>query len=163
MSQTDQGTPLASRDDPMNEPSPEQPFREQLLAYLLLRASNAVSDGFVGTLKERGIPVREWRVLGSLCDVSSLTIGDLADAILCEQSSTTRLVDRLVAAGLVGKRAASGDRRKVHVYLTEKGREEAAHLVAHALDLERDVAETHGLDNTEALKTVLRSLIERIS
>lgn len=140
-----------------------QPFREQLLSYLLARASQAVSEGFLATLKGRGVSVREWRVLGSLWDVDCLTLGELAGAILCEQSSTTRLVDRLVAAGLVEKRAVSDDRRKVHVRLTEKGRVETAGLVDQALAVEEEVADTYGGDNARALRVELLALIERCS
>ncbi len=140
-----------------------QPFREQLLSYLLARASQAVSEGLFATLKRRGMSVREWRVLGSLWDADSLTLGELAEAILCEQSSTTRLVDRLVAAGLVEKRVASDDRRKVHVGLTEKGRAETAELVDQALAVEDEVADTYGGDNARALRAELLALIERFS
>ncbi len=140
-----------------------QPFREQLLSYLLARASQAVSESFFCTLKGRGMSVREWRVLGSLWDADSLILGELAEAILCEQSSTTRLVDRLVAAGLVAKRVASDDRRKVHVFLTEKGRAETAALVEEALAVEREVADAYGSDSAQALRDELLGLIERFS
>ena len=135
-------------------------FREGLLGYLLARASQAVSRGFSGVLKANGLNVRQWRVLGSLWDVESLTLGDLADAILCEQSSTTRLVDRLSEAGLVGKRADSDDRRKVHVYLTEEGRGKTAELIKQAMEVEQVVAEGYGIENAEALKTELHTLIK---
>ncbi len=151
-----------SNDLPSNDlPSDDLPFRERLLGYLLLRASYTVSAGFSEALKRHGLSVRQWRVLGSLWDAESLTLGELAEAILCEQSSTTRLVDRLIAAGLVEKRVAAQDRRKVHVRLTEKGRKESTELVDMALAVEREVADTYGHDNTEALRTELQALIER--
>ena len=153
----------ALQENPMTEQDQKQPFRDHLLSYLLLQASQAVSAQFSDTLKARAIPVRQWRVLGSLWDGNSMTLGELAEAILCEQSSTTRLVDRLVDAGLVAKRPDPDDRRKVHLHLTDKGREETERLVDLALDLERRVAAAYGIDGTEALKSSLRILIETAS
>jgi DNA-binding MarR family transcriptional regulator len=138
-------------------------FRGQLLGYLLARASQVVSAGFMETLADHGMSVREWRVLGTLWDAERMTLGDLADAVLCEQSSTTRLVERLVGAGLVGKRADAGDRRRVHVSLTEEGRAVTAELVEAALAVERDVAGAYGGADTEALKKELHALIDRFS
>jgi DNA-binding MarR family transcriptional regulator len=140
-----------------------KPFRDELLPYLLARASQALGEGFSGALKRRGLSVRQWRVLGSLWDVESLTLGELAEAILCEQSSTTRLVERLVAAGLVDKRVPRDDRRKVHVSLTAKGREVSAELVQLALSEERAVAADHGIARVAALKAELEALIERFA
>lgn len=140
-----------------------KPFRDELLTYLLARASQVVGEGFSGALKRRGLSVRQWRVLGSLWDAESLTLGELAEAILCEQSSTTRLVDRLVVAGLVDKRVPRDDRRKVHVSLTGKGRELGAELVQLALSEQRAVAADHGIERIAALKAELEALIERFA
>ena len=82
---------------------------------------------------------------------------------MCEQSTATRLVDRLVADGLVDKRPASDDRRKVQLVLTPKGRAETRQLVALSDELERDFAASYGEQNTEALKAELRDLIGRYS
>ena len=45
----------------------------------------------------------------------------LADALHCDNSNITGIVDRLEAAGLVERRAHEGDRRVKAVVLTEKG------------------------------------------
>jgi DNA-binding MarR family transcriptional regulator len=137
----------------------DQTLHDQLLPYLLARASHLVSAEFYDNLRRRGIPVRRWRLLGMLWDSDGLTIGALSAAILVEQSSTTRLVDRAVAEGLVRKRAMAGDKRKVVVSITDKGRAYIADLVAEAQRVNAALAEAWDPDKTEALKSALRELI----
>lgn len=138
-------------------------FREGLVSYLLARASFAVSGPFAEALKAHHITMRQWRILGTLWDSEGLRLGELAAAIMCEQSTTTRLVDRLVADGMVAKDPAADDRRKVQLKLTPKGRTETEQLVALSDQLERDFAESYGEDNAETLKAELQALIERYS
>jgi MarR family transcriptional regulator, organic hydroperoxide resistance regulator len=137
------------------------PFRKQLLAYLLAWASHVVNKDFMEVLKRRGITMRQWRILGTLWDEENLTVNELAAFIMCAQPTTTRLVERLVVAGLIGKRTGSDDRRKVYAYLTDQGRTMVSDLVTLAAAADREFAEAYGLDNAEALKVELRVLIDR--
>ena len=138
-------------------------FREGLVSYLLARASFAVSGPFAAGLKAHRITMRQWRILGTLWDSEGMPLGELAGAIMCEQSTTTRLVDRLVADGLVDKRPSADDRRKVQLVLTPKGRAETQELVALADEAERDFVASYGDGSTESLKAELKALIERYS
>jgi len=61
------------------------------------------------------------QALGALRD-SDLRMGDLAQYLGLAESSVTRLVDRLVAAGLVERRPRQHDRRSVVAGLTGPGR-----------------------------------------
>lgn len=48
-------------------------------------------------------------------------MSELADALLCDASNVTGIVDRLEARGLVERRSSSGDRRVKLLCLTEEG------------------------------------------
>ncbi len=50
-----------------------------------------------------------------------LTMTQLATALLFSKSGLTRLVDRMVEAGLVERLARPGDRRSLHIALAEAG------------------------------------------
>jgi DNA-binding MarR family transcriptional regulator len=54
-------------------------------------------------------------------DQQAMRPSDLADQIGLSRSATTRLVDRLEAAGLVERRSCSADRRGSFVALTAEG------------------------------------------
>ena len=51
-----------------------------------------------------------------------LSLKELGDLLIAEAGHPSRLVDRLVEAGLVERRTAGDDRRRIELMLTSKGR-----------------------------------------
>lgn len=85
-----------------------------------------------------GLPFTWYDVLHQLAEAPDqrLRMGELADAVLLSRSGLTRSVDRIEAAGLVTRQAIQGNRRSVHVVLTDAGRETLAGarpVVSHAV------------------------------
>lgn len=74
---------------------------------------------------EHGLPLGSYEVLLSLAetDGGSLRMGDLADRLLLSRSGLTRLIDRLVARGLVERHNCADDRRGTYACLTAAGGE----------------------------------------
>jgi DNA-binding MarR family transcriptional regulator len=52
-----------------------------------------------------------------------LSLKDLGELLIAEAGHPSRLVDRLVEAGFVERRAAGSDRRRIELELTRRGRE----------------------------------------
>ncbi len=73
---------------------------------------------------EHGVGLREYDVLYSLstADGGRSRLGALAEAVLLPQPSLSRLVDRLVARGLLAREPDPADRRGVVLVLTDTGR-----------------------------------------
>jgi DNA-binding MarR family transcriptional regulator len=70
-----------------------------------------------------GVSVVQLRALTVLHRESSANLAQLAEGMGVTVSTTSRLVDRLVAAGLVDRRTAAHTRREISLRLTEQGRE----------------------------------------
>ena len=72
-----------------------------------------------------GLPLTWFDVLAHLrsAPAQRLTMTQLASAILFSKSGLTRLIDRMEAAGLVQRLARPGDRRSLHIALTDAGEE----------------------------------------
>jgi DNA-binding MarR family transcriptional regulator len=136
-------------------------FIDDYLAYLLARASHLVSRQFHAQLKPRGMAVPVWRVLSSLSDGDGLPVTELAKITLFKQPTLTKLIDRMVKAGLVERRASERDRRKVLVFITPKGRSAVADLLIRAKQHERDVLAGYSNAEVERLKAALHTLIAR--
>lgn len=51
-----------------------------------------------------------------------MTVADLAKRVFLSPTTTSRIVDRLVRAGLVSRERSERDRRRVRLSLTETGR-----------------------------------------
>ncbi|PWJ54584.1 transcriptional regulator, MarR family [Quadrisphaera granulorum] len=73
---------------------------------------------------EHGVGLREYDVLYTLTTSvgGRARLGALADAVLLPQPSLSRLVDRLVAQGLLQREPDPADRRGVVLVLTDAGR-----------------------------------------
>lgn len=109
---------------------------------------------------EHGVGVREYDVLYTLtsCEQGRARLGALAEAVLLPQPSLSRLVDRLVAQGLLEREPDPADRRGVVLVLTDAGRA-----------VQREVGRRHATAIAEALGehlgddelTVLRDLCRK--
>ncbi len=84
-----------------------------------------------------GVSLAEHTVLQQLAlGGGHLRMTELADTVLLSPSGTSRLVDRLVAEGLIERRSCDDDGRAVHAAITDRGRarlEEAGPAYASAL------------------------------
>jgi len=72
-----------------------------------------------------GLPLTWFDALAQLrmAPAHRLTMTQLASALLFSKSGLTRLIDRMVEAGLVQRLARPGDRRSLHIALTDAGEE----------------------------------------
>ncbi|PRX37324.1 DNA-binding transcriptional regulator, MarR family [Meinhardsimonia xiamenensis] len=134
-------------------------FTDDYLLYLLAQASHRASAEFHARLAGQGVAVSTWRILATLYPDSPATIGELARSCLAKQPTMTRQVARLEAQGLVKRRMAEGDRRRVVVRLTEKGRNMAAGLAAQARAHEMRLLAGLGEEAAARLKETLRGLL----
>ena len=73
---------------------------------------------------ERGMPLTWYDVLVQLSETSDgrLRMNDLARAVLLSRAGLTRLVDRMVGAGMVKREACEQDRRGTFVVMTPQGK-----------------------------------------
>ena len=131
-------------------------FVDDYLLYLLARASHAASARFHAQLKARGIAVPVWRVVATLHGTpQGETVGALAAACLMQQPTTTKLLDRMAADGLVRRQR---DGRQTRIRLTEEGETLAAALIAEAREHEAALLARHAA-TAPSLKALLREII----
>lgn len=98
-----------------------EPIEE--LRYLVLAVQREGNRLLAARLKEVGVTPSQGEVLRVLRDREPLTLNGLGELLVCETgSSPSRLVDRLVAQGLVNREADPDDRRFVTLALTAEGR-----------------------------------------
>jgi DNA-binding MarR family transcriptional regulator len=90
---------------------------------VVVRASRLFGSLIASTLAQVEPPVTmpQWRVL-VLASADGCRVSAIAEDLGVHPSNATRIVDRLVAAGLVERRRDAADRRQVLVVLTAAGR-----------------------------------------
>lgn len=77
-------------------------------------------------LAEDGLRSDLWRTLYALSQSPGVLMGELSEALAIPAASLTRLVDELSDDGLVFRRPAPEDKRKIGVYLSRIGSERLA-------------------------------------
>lgn len=96
----------------------------ELIRYLVLAAQREGNRRLSNDLRELGLTPSQAEVLRILGDHQPLTLSGLGALLVCESGTNpSRLVDRLVDAGLVARVDALDDRRRVELTLTAAGRE----------------------------------------
>ena len=128
-----------------------------------LRAHAVVTRTLERSLAQAGLlTLSELDVLIQLAEAGQqgLRLSDLADRVLITKSGITRLVDRLIAEGLLERRQCTDDRRVHHVSVTHAGRRALRRAIGTHL---RDVAGAFSDHVSEAEAPLLRSILERIA
>ena len=136
---------------------------ERVRLFGLLFETNARLSRFLGSLLEEscGLPLPWFDVLLQLrrSEEGRLKMSELADATVHSTGGTTRLVDRVEAAGYVQRVNCPNDRRAVHVVITEAGNEKLNEaLDAHIAHLQTHVTERLSLAERETLSDLLTKL-----
>ncbi len=130
----------------------------EFLPYQLYRVTNRLNMRLQNRLRAIGISASQWRVLSVLRSHGTLTIGRIAEHALMEQPTVSRVVDQLELDGLVVRRIADADSRRIEVRLTAKGVAAFVDILPFAMRHQKLAFE--GLSPGEIL--TLRELLARI-
>jgi DNA-binding MarR family transcriptional regulator len=99
------------------------------IRYLILAAQREGNRQLAQALRPLGLTSSQAEVLRLLADRQPLTLTGLGELLVCESGTNpSRLVDRLVAAGLVRRVQPAHDRRQVELTLSEEGEQAAARI-----------------------------------
>jgi DNA-binding MarR family transcriptional regulator len=106
------------------EPTDDERDAEAMVGALLTasRLLVAVSARSLAETAET-LTLPQFRMLVALHTRGSLNVSQLADELDVQPSTAMRMIDRLVAAGMVVRGAEPGDRRTSVISLTEQGRQ----------------------------------------
>jgi 3-hydroxy-9,10-secoandrosta-1,3,5(10)-triene-9,17-dione monooxygenase reductase component len=100
-------------------------------------------------------------VLACLTDVEGLSVGELAAMALMKQPRLTKALDRMEHDGLLKRRSAASDRRRVTLHLTAKGRARVAPVLLAAKTHEADLLAQFTGAERATIKHALDLLIDR--
>ncbi|WP_395293057.1 MarR family winged helix-turn-helix transcriptional regulator [Kitasatospora hibisci] len=113
---SDDLTVHASRDRPSG------PVEEDLVTAVLTasRVLVAISARSLGEVAE-ALTLPQFRMLVVLHSRGPMSMSRLAELLAVNPSTAMRMIERLVAAGVVAREVSPGDRREVRITLTEAG------------------------------------------
>jgi MarR family transcriptional regulator, organic hydroperoxide resistance regulator len=129
------------------------------LPYLVNRVGTIMAEQFgEESLTPQGLSIAMWRVMAALSANGGQRQIDLAELTSIDASTLSRLVTRLVRAGLVTRARSSSSNREVVVALSPKGGAIVARLIPLARDIEADAAAGLAPDELAVLKRCLRRM-----
>jgi MarR family transcriptional regulator, 2-MHQ and catechol-resistance regulon repressor len=136
--------------------------RLQLMG-LLIRAHRRLTDRLGQDLEDTvGIPLVFFDVLIHVgaAPEGRLTMSRLSAEVALTTGGVTRLVDRMVDAGLVERQNCPNDRRSVHVVLTSEGRAVLEKAVAaHIEGIDRYLMDPLDARDRDALEVALSKVL----
>ena len=96
------------------------------LALLVKAAQRELERRMNDAMRPLGLTAAQADALAVIGQAGPLSLEELGELLIAEAGHPSRLVDRLVEAGLVERRPATGDRRRIELTLTARGRRLAA-------------------------------------
>jgi DNA-binding MarR family transcriptional regulator len=130
------------------------------IRYLILAAQRDGNRQLAQQLRPLGLTPSQAEVLRLLADRQPLTLTSLGELLVCESSSNpSRLVDRLVEAGLVRRETLSHDRRAVEITLTAQGKRLVKRIVAIEEQMYRAIDDASSGHDIAAVLGFLRAFV----
>lgn len=129
--------------------------------YWMRMVSNAVSYDFARKIAAEDVTVAEWVFMRSLYDAEALAPSTLAEKMGMTKGAISKLADRLLAKGLVGRTDNERDKRAHSLFLTEDGRNKVPRLASLADQNDSEYFGVLSADERASLERILKALIER--
>lgn len=131
------------------------------LARLLTLVERRVTGRLAATLDAAGATIEEWRVTSLLADGGGHPMTEIAEYALLPPPTLTKIVDRMVSSNLVYRRVDDADRRRVLVFLSDRGRELHGELAAATESERASLTAAVGAEELALLGVLLARIADR--
>jgi DNA-binding MarR family transcriptional regulator len=99
----------------------QAPF-DDFLPHLIARLAYQLNGDLIEKLRREGINVTRWRVLAVLAMGDGVTINEIVDRAMMQQSALSRALMNMEKEQYIRRVLRRDDARYVEVFLTDKGR-----------------------------------------
>lgn len=124
---------------------------------LLSLVERTITQRLDDSLKAQGSGIDQWRILSLLVAQGGCPMNVVADHAMLLPPKLSKLVDRMVSANLVLRRADDNDRRRVLIVASQRGRQALAEWEAASVEIQQQYREILGAD-ADVLDDLLRRL-----
>ena len=131
---------------------------DSYISYALAAAHRKLHVELSDKLKALNVQVETWRVLQSLRVSKAITMRELAKIVLMNPPTLTKLVDRMVADGLVQRQLSPHDQRRVQLALTDLGVDLSDEIALHVEEQNARIIAAIGSEKAELLREALDTL-----
>src|ERR1700689_2635981 len=103
--------------------SADQSLFDDFLPHLIARLAYQLNADLIEKLRLEGINIARWRILAVLAMGDGITISEIIDRAMMQQSALSRVLMTMEEEDYVRRVPRRDDGRYVDVFLTERGRE----------------------------------------
>ena len=131
---------------------------ERSVGYALRETFRAFSRLLTSRISAHGVTIGQWYFLRVLWEEDGLTQRELSQRVGMMEPTTVTALNGMERRGYVRRVRNSTDRRKVNVFLTQKGRSLRNNLLPHAVEVNEIATEGVAPEEIERLRKVLRGM-----
>ncbi len=145
-------------DGPANDRTREFTVRTNI-GFLIKRCSAVIDRLADVTFASEARPFVHWLVLAALRERSPRSAGELSEIVAHDMGALSRVVDRLVAEGMVTRERSQLDRRRVEISATPQGVRSAEATLPFVLDELDRIVEPFSAEELGLLIALLDKLL----
>jgi MarR family transcriptional regulator, organic hydroperoxide resistance regulator len=135
---------------------------ERSVGYQIRTTHRLVQRALQVRLERSGVTLGMWYFLRVLWDGDGLTQRQLSRRIGTMEPTTLSAISAMEAGGIVRRERDSSDRRKIRIYLTEKGRRLKRDLLPSAIEVVQTATRRLAREQVDALLATLAIVQETL-
>ena len=144
----------------LEEESMATPRMKDQLAYMIASLNRQLEAELEDRLRPGGVPIEQYRILEVLDAKEPAAMGEIAQQSLIEAPTLTKIVDKMVAEGLVYRAPDANDRRRVLILTAPAGKTLFKRLRGVSTAQEQRIIDLLEGDKAAALRSLLKELIQ---
>lgn len=137
-----------------------QPRMKDQLAYMIASLNRQLEAELEDRLRPGGVPIEQYRILEVLDASEPAAMGEIAQQSLIEAPTLTKIIDKMVAEGLVYRAPDPNDRRRVLILTAPAGKTLFKRLRGVSTAQEQRIVDLLEGEKAAALRTLLKELIQ---
>lgn len=136
------------------------PRMKDQLAYMIASLNRQLEAELEDRLRPGGVPIEQYRILEVLDASEPAAMGEIAQQSLIEAPTLTKIIDKMVAEGLVYRAPDPNDRRRVLILTAPAGKTLFKRLRGVSTAQEQRIVDLLEGEKAAALRTLLKELIQ---
>jgi DNA-binding MarR family transcriptional regulator len=137
-----------------------QPRMKDQLAYMIASLNRQLEAELEDRLRPGGVPIEQYRILEVLDASEPAAMGEIAQQSLIEAPTLTKIIDKMVAEGLVYRAPDPNDRRRVLILTAPGGKALFKRLRGVSTAQEQRIVDLLEGDKAAALRSLLKELMQ---
>ncbi len=135
---------------------------EESLGFIISRTNQKLSNYLTRKFKPYDITPEQWGLLNRLWEKDGVSQKELSEISIKDQTTVTRILDKLERKGLIKRQTSPDDRRSFLIFLTDNGRSLENKLVPIAYEVLDEALQGLSEEEIKQMKLLLNKIFMNI-